>query len=94
MITFNVESYKLTLEKLNNYEIEFDGEPIDDDFGKVKKFNIELACIRTPDGLMIGIYESKDSEADEDNFNPDIHAESKMDSASLEIKNILDKFKI
>jgi hypothetical protein len=36
LITFNVESYKLTLEKLNNYEIEFDGEPIDDELGKVK----------------------------------------------------------
>jgi hypothetical protein len=43
---------------------------------------------------MIGIYESKDEELDEDNFNPDIHSESKMDSAALEIKNILDKFKI
>jgi hypothetical protein len=43
---------------------------------------------------MIGIYESNDSELDENNFNPDIHSESKMDSTSLEIKNILDKFKI
>jgi hypothetical protein len=36
LITFNVESFKLTLEKLNNYDIEFDGEPIDDELGKVK----------------------------------------------------------
>ncbi len=43
---------------------------------------------------MIGIYESKDNELDENNFNPDIHSESKMDTASVEIKNILDKFKI
>jgi hypothetical protein len=55
---------------------------------------IKLACIKSPDGMMIGIYESKDGNIDEDNFNPDIHGESKMDSTSAEIKNILDKFKI
>jgi DNA phosphorothioation-dependent restriction protein DptG len=37
-ITFNVESYDLTIEKLKSYEdeIEFDGEPIDNELGKVR----------------------------------------------------------
>jgi hypothetical protein len=43
---------------------------------------------------MIGIYESNDLGVDEDNFNPDIHSDSKLDPTSAEIKNILDKFKI
>ena len=37
MITFNVESYKLTLEKLSNYDIEYDGQPMDNEIGKVSK---------------------------------------------------------
>jgi hypothetical protein len=43
---------------------------------------------------MIGIYESSNDDLDEDNFNPDIHSESKLDTTSSEIKNILDKFKL
>jgi len=43
---------------------------------------------------MIGIYESNDTNMDEDNFNPDIHVDSKLDANSSEIKDILDKFKI
>jgi hypothetical protein len=43
---------------------------------------------------MIGIYESYNSEIDEDNFNPDIHGDSKLDANSSEIKDILDKFKL
>ena len=43
---------------------------------------------------MIGIYESNDIEMDEDNFNPDIHRDSKLDANSSEIKDILDKFKL
>lgn len=37
ILTFNVESFDLTMEKLNNYkdEIEFDGDPIINDMGKV-----------------------------------------------------------
>ena len=38
LLTFNVESFELTMEKLNNYkdEIEFDGEPVINEMGKVK----------------------------------------------------------
>lgn len=37
LITFNVESYDLVMEKLKSYseEIEFDGEPVDNELGKV-----------------------------------------------------------
>jgi hypothetical protein len=40
ILTFNVESFDLTMEKLDNYkeEIEFDGEPIINDMGKVNCF--------------------------------------------------------
>ena len=43
---------------------------------------------------MIGIYESNDSELDEENFQVDYNQDSKLDASSQEIKNILDKFKI
>ncbi len=38
IITFNVDSFDLTMEKLNNYkeEIEFDGQPVDNEIGKVR----------------------------------------------------------
>lgn len=37
IITFNVDSYELVMEKIKNYkdEVEFDGEPIDSEMGKV-----------------------------------------------------------
>jgi hypothetical protein len=35
IITFNVESYELVMEKLKCYQVEFDGEPIDNELGKV-----------------------------------------------------------
>ncbi len=38
IITFNVESYDDVIEKLKTYEdeVEFDGEPINDEIGKVR----------------------------------------------------------
>merc|ERR1711976_660906 len=86
IITFNVESYDMAMEKLEAYDVEFDGEPIDNEMGK-------LACIRTPEGLMIGIYESKDDFLDTDDFNVDINADANLGSVSKEIKGMLDKFK-
>jgi hypothetical protein len=37
ILTFNVESYELVMDKLKTYkeEIEFDGDPIDSEIGKV-----------------------------------------------------------
>lgn len=36
IITFNVPSYDMVMDKLKNYEdIEFDGSPVDTDMGKV-----------------------------------------------------------
>jgi hypothetical protein len=43
---------------------------------------------------MIGIYESKDDNVDNDDFNVDYNADSKLDAVSKEIKGILDKFKL
>jgi hypothetical protein len=42
ILTFNVESFELTMDKLKSYndEIEFDGEPIINDMGKVKNYII------------------------------------------------------
>lgn len=57
-------------------------------------FYLQLACVKTPEGLMIGIFESKDDNLDDDDFNVDLNAEAKMDSVSKEIKGILDKFKL
>ncbi len=50
--------------------------------------------MKTPEGLMIGIFESKDDKLDEDDFNIDYNAEAKLDAVSKEIKGILDKFKL
>lgn len=43
---------------------------------------------------MIGIYESKNYQLDEENFNIDYNVDAKLDSVSKEIKGILDKFKL
>ena len=39
IITFNVDSYELVMEKIKNYkdDIEFDGKPVDSVIGKVRK---------------------------------------------------------
>ncbi len=50
--------------------------------------------MKTSEGQMIGIFESNNSEIDEDNFQVDFNQYSKLDASSQEIKNILDKFKI
>jgi hypothetical protein len=60
----------------------------------IYNFYLQLACVKTPEGLMIGIFESKDDNLDDDDFNVDLNAEAKMDSVSKEIKGILDKFKL
>lgn len=43
---------------------------------------------------MIGIFESKDEKLDEDDFNVDYNADSKLDSVQKEIKSIFEKFKL
>lgn len=79
----------MVMDKLKYYkdEIEHDGDPITTDIGK-------LACIKSPEGLMIGIFESNDDKLDESNFNIDYNADSKLDPVSKEIKGIMDKFKL
>jgi hypothetical protein len=79
----------MVIDKLKHYqdEIEFDGDPIVSDTGKI-------ACIKSPEGLMIGIFESNDSNLDEDNFNVDYNADAKLDPVSKEIKGFLEKFKL
>lgn len=57
-------------------------------------FIIKLACLKCPDGLMIGIFESNDDTIDEDDYSPDLNIDAKLDPATAEIKNLLDKFKL
>lgn len=53
-----------------------------------------MACVKTEDGIIIGIYESNDKNLDDDDFNINIHNESKLETSDKEIRNILDKFKL
>mgnify|MGYP000855851377 CR=1 FL=1 len=86
------------MDKLNIYkDIEFDGPVVENETGKVTQFIkifFKLACIKTFDGQIVGIFESSDPEIDEDNFQIDYNRDVKSDASSQEIKNILDKFKL
>ncbi len=43
---------------------------------------------------MIGIFESKDNQLDDDNFNVDFNSDANLDAVSKEVKGIFDKFKL
>ncbi len=87
LLTFNVQNFDAIKTKLENYDIQYDGEIQNNDFGK-------YLCIKSPEGIMCVAYEAKHPELDEDDISVDINEESKLDPNSSEIRNILDKLKL
>lgn len=87
LLTFNIDDFDSIKLKLDNYNVEYDGEIKDNEIGK-------YACIKTTDGIMCMIFEPKHAEIDYEEFNLDINEESKLDPNSSEIRNILDKIKL
>ena len=87
LLNFSVLDFDSIKERLENYDIEYDGEIKDNDLGK-------YACIKTPDGIMVCITEFKSPEIDNDDFSVDYNEDSKLDPNTAEIRNILEKIKI
>ena len=88
LLTFNVSDYDEVRRKLENYEnIEIESEAKGSELGK-------YASIRTSEGIMLVIYEAKNPEIDEEDYNIDINEESKLDPNTAEIRNILEKIKL
>ncbi len=74
--------------KLENYtDVQFDGDIKENEIGK-------YACLKTSEGIIIGITELKKPEIDNEEFSVDYNEDSKLDSNTSEIRNILEKIKI
>lgn len=87
LLTFSIFNFDEVIKRLDNYnDIEFDGEVQDNQIGK-------YCVIKTPEGIMCTLFESKNSDLEED-INVDINEESRLDPNSSEIRNILDKLKL
>lgn len=87
IITISVLDFDEVLNKLKSYpDIEYDGEIKNNENGK-------FCCIKSNEGLMIGIVDIKRNELDIEE-NVDINENSKLDTNMSEIRNILDKIKI
>lgn len=88
ILNFTVIDFDSVKIKLENYpDVEFDGEIKDNEIGK-------YACIKTIDGIMVGVMELKNPEIDTEEFIVDMNEESNLDANTSEIRNILEKMKI
>lgn len=88
IINFSVVDFDSIKQKLDNYpEIEYDGGIKSNDLGR-------YTCIKTIEGIMVGIMELKNPEIDNEEVNVDINEQSKLDPNTSEIRNILEKIKL
>lgn len=87
LLTFNVANFEETKKKLDSYDIDIDGDEQDNQLGK-------YVCIKSPDGIMCIIYEAKNPELDEEDFNVDFNDDAKQDPNTAEIRNMLNKIKL
>jgi len=89
LLNFKVDDLDFSVDKLKNYGAVLDGDVLNEDKKKI-------ACLKGPDGHMIGLVEYVGAQEtdDEDDFDaPDQTGETE-DYNMKEIKNILRKIKI